>query len=327
MIPANQDISTSESLTLAKILDPDGQRTIGVLTKVDIMDMGTDARKILLGSEVSLRLGYIAVKNRSQFDLNGAMKVDKALEEERKFFSTHKVYSSMPSSYFGIENLTKKLMVILNSHIRQSLPGIKSEINEKIASFDKEFKSLGTEIPLEQDDKRIIFWDVLRKFCTTYNNLISGTYDKNEIVSNKKQPGAEIKETFDLLFINLENATNNLSNSEIDKAINLHEGEGLPGFHSIDAFLYLLQPLLEKFRVPAINCVKDVMQILEDTVQSSLEYNANKFPSIKDILFNIIHKYMEEVDNIFLRNHPFFNKSIFSLLHRKKKNALKLSKQ
>ncbi len=295
MIPANQDISTSESLTLAKLLDPDGQRTIGVLTKIDIMDLGTDARKILLGSEISLKLGYIAVKNRSQLDLNNRMKVEEALNQEKSFFSSHKVYSMMSSSYFGIENLTKKLMIILNGHIRGSLPGIKAEINEKIVKFDKELKSLGTEIPIGQDDKRMIFWDILRKFCTSYNNLISGTYDKNEIVSNKTQPGAEIKVTFDLLFDNLENATNDLTSSEIATAINRHVGESLPGFHSIDAFLYLLQPLLEKFRIPAINCVKDVMFVLEETVRSSLEFNANKFPSIKDILYNIIDKYLEEV--------------------------------
>ena len=295
MIPANQDISTSEGLSLAKTLDPDGQRTIGVLTKIDIMDAGTDARKVLLGSEISLRLGYIAVKNRSQMDLNNAMKVTDALEKEKNFFSSHKVYSSMSSSYFGIENLTNKLKIILNNHIRATLPSIKNEISEKIISYDKELKNLGTEIPVQQDDKMIIFWEILRKFCTTYNNLISGTYDKNEIVSSKRQPGAEIKETFDLLFNTLENLTNSLTNNEIDKAINMHVGESLPGFHSIDAFLYLLQPLLEKFRVPAINCVRDVMQILEETVQSSLEFHAAKFPSIKDILFNLVRKFLEDV--------------------------------
>lgn len=224
------------------------------------------------------------------------MLVEEALEKEKQYFSSHKVYSSMSSSYFGIENLTKKLMVILNNHIRGSLPDIKAEINEKIVLYDKKLKSLGTEIPSKENDKRVIFWDILKKFCTTYNNLISGTYDRNEIISNKTQPGAEIKETFDLLFMNLENATNSLTNNEIEKAINMHVGgEIIPGFESIDAFLSLLQPLLEKFRIPSINCVKDVMNVLEETVQSSLEYNASKFPSVKDILYGIIHKYLEEV--------------------------------
>ena len=64
-MPANQDLTTSDALQMARELDPKGIRTIGVITKVDIMDKGTDARRILEGREVPLRLGYVAVKNRS----------------------------------------------------------------------------------------------------------------------------------------------------------------------------------------------------------------------------------------------------------------------
>ena len=47
--PANQDLSTSDGLKLAMDLDPTGKRTLGVITKIDMMDLGTDARKMLLG--------------------------------------------------------------------------------------------------------------------------------------------------------------------------------------------------------------------------------------------------------------------------------------
>jgi hypothetical protein len=50
---------------MARHLDPLGQRTLGVITKIDIMNAGTDAKKLLLGEEVSLKLGYVGVKNRS----------------------------------------------------------------------------------------------------------------------------------------------------------------------------------------------------------------------------------------------------------------------
>lgn len=46
------------------------------------MDRGTDARKMLLGKEVELKLGYIGVKNRSQADINDKMKVNSALKIE-----------------------------------------------------------------------------------------------------------------------------------------------------------------------------------------------------------------------------------------------------
>ena len=42
--PANQDLANSDALKLARHVDKEGDRTIGVITKLDLMDPGTDAR-------------------------------------------------------------------------------------------------------------------------------------------------------------------------------------------------------------------------------------------------------------------------------------------
>ena len=42
--PANQDLANSDALKLARTVDKEGDRTIGVITKLDLMDPGTDAR-------------------------------------------------------------------------------------------------------------------------------------------------------------------------------------------------------------------------------------------------------------------------------------------
>ena len=60
---------------MARQLDPNGERTIGVLTKIDIMNQGTDARKILSNQEIELKLGYVGVKNRSQLDIQVSCKI------------------------------------------------------------------------------------------------------------------------------------------------------------------------------------------------------------------------------------------------------------
>ena len=65
VVAANADMTTSDALLLAKKLDPDGIRTVGVLTKIDIMDQGTNAIKMLKGDEVPLKYGYVGVKLRS----------------------------------------------------------------------------------------------------------------------------------------------------------------------------------------------------------------------------------------------------------------------
>ena len=80
VIPANIDVTTSEALQMAQELDPQGNRTIGVITKIDIMDIGTNAKKMLLGEEVKLKLGYIGMKNRNQNDINNNLPVEIALK-------------------------------------------------------------------------------------------------------------------------------------------------------------------------------------------------------------------------------------------------------
>lgn len=102
--PANTDLANSDALKLAKEVDPQGKtnnykkikeikknlsigiRTIGVITKLDLMDEGTDARDILENKLLPLRRGYIGVVNRSQRDIEGRKDINAALAAERKFF-------------------------------------------------------------------------------------------------------------------------------------------------------------------------------------------------------------------------------------------------
>lgn len=80
VIPANIDITTSEALQMAQATDPKGLRTIGVITKIDIMDKGTNAKKSLMGQEVALRLGFVGVKLRSKQDIDTKKPIKIALE-------------------------------------------------------------------------------------------------------------------------------------------------------------------------------------------------------------------------------------------------------
>ena len=63
---ANQDLANSDAIKLAREVDPQGERTIGVVTKIDLMDEGTDALEVLQGKIYPLKLGYYGVKCRSQ---------------------------------------------------------------------------------------------------------------------------------------------------------------------------------------------------------------------------------------------------------------------
>ena len=108
---ANQDLANSDGLKLAREVDPEGQRTIGVLTKVDLMDDGTDVVDILAGRIIPLRLGYVPVVNRGQRDIENKKKISSALEAEKNFFENHKAYRNK-ASYCGTPYLARKLNLV-----------------------------------------------------------------------------------------------------------------------------------------------------------------------------------------------------------------------
>ena len=84
--PANQDLANSDALKLAREFDPEGLRTIGVITKLDLMDQDTDAKDIFEGRLLPLKKGYIGVVNRSQRDINTKTSIVEALQNEKDFF-------------------------------------------------------------------------------------------------------------------------------------------------------------------------------------------------------------------------------------------------
>lgn len=108
---ANTDLANSDGLKLAREVDPEGVRTIGVLTKIDLMDQGTDVVDILAGRVIPLRLGYVPVINRGQRDIDQKKKISAALEAERSFFENHPSYKSK-AQYCGTPFLARKLNMV-----------------------------------------------------------------------------------------------------------------------------------------------------------------------------------------------------------------------
>ena len=110
-------MSTSDGIKLALEFDPDGERTIGVITKIDIMDKGTDARKMLTNQQIKLKLGYVGIKNRCQEDINNNVTVAQSLIDEQNYFKNHEAYRDLPSDILGTKSLTSKLSGLLVKQI------------------------------------------------------------------------------------------------------------------------------------------------------------------------------------------------------------------
>lgn len=91
--PANSDLVNSDALKIAREVDPTGLRTIGVLTKLDLMDAGTHAADILMNrASFRLKLGFVGVVNRSQHDINVNKPISEAMRQEADYFKNHAQY-------------------------------------------------------------------------------------------------------------------------------------------------------------------------------------------------------------------------------------------
>jgi dynamin 1-like protein len=134
---ANTDLANSDGLKLARETDPDGLRTIGVLTKVDLMDPGTDVVDILAGRVIPLRLGYVPVVNRGQKDIDKKRTITSALEHERSFFENHPSYRSK-AQYCGTPFLARKLNTVgeLQFLLLQYVYHFGNYFNETLINFD-----------------------------------------------------------------------------------------------------------------------------------------------------------------------------------------------
>eukprot|EP00127_Corallochytrium_limacisporum_P000881 Clim_evm14s29 gene=Clim_evmTU14s29 len=171
--PANYDIANSEALRIAKTVDPDGMRTIGVLTKVDIMDHGTDCVDILTGQTYPLSLGFVAVVNRSQRDIMEFKDIDSALRDEEDFFRTHLAYSKIHRRYCGTAHLAHKLQKLLMAHVRDALPALKSRVKTLLTRTRAQLRECGEPLK-DRADKSAFLLQVLNRFSGIFTGAIDG---------------------------------------------------------------------------------------------------------------------------------------------------------
>lgn len=124
VIPANVDVATQEILQIAADVDPDGKRTLGVLTKPDLVDEGAESRVVDLldGRAHPLRLGWHVVRNPGQKEMS-----DPTLNRhanELSFFNVKAPWSKLAKEKVGIESLRLRLQDILSDLVRREFPKV-----------------------------------------------------------------------------------------------------------------------------------------------------------------------------------------------------------
>uniref|UniRef100_A0A8C1TVG9 dynamin GTPase n=1 Tax=Cyprinus carpio TaxID=7962 RepID=A0A8C1TVG9_CYPCA len=265
--PANTDLANSDALKISKEMDPQGLRTIGVITKLDLMDEGTDARDILENKLLPLRRGYIGVVNRSQKDIDGRKDIKAALAAERKFFLSHPAYRHM-AERMGTPYLQKTLNQQLTNHIRDTLPALRSKLQSQLLSLEKEVDEYKNFKPDDPARKTKALLQMVQQFGVDFEKRIEGSGDQVDTL--ELSGGARINrifhERFPFELVKMEFDEKELRR-EISYAIKNIQGSRTGLFTPDMAFEAIVKKQLIKLKEPCLKCIDLVIQELINTVR------------------------------------------------------------
>lgn len=198
--PGNMDLANSDAMKLAREVDTEGSRTIGVITKLDLMDEGTDARDILENKLLPLKRGYIGIVNRSQKNIDEKKDIAASLKSEREYFMNHKYYRTI-FNRMGTPYLQRVLNQQLTEHIRDKLPNLQDKLRKQMVSLEKEveqFNALHAQ-KLEEaenpDSMRPLVHAVTKQLKEDFEKAMGGL-GLNDIDTKKLSNGAKINIIF-----------------------------------------------------------------------------------------------------------------------------------
>ncbi|KAK7200267.1 dynamin-1-like protein [Novymonas esmeraldas] len=285
--PANTDLATSQSLRLAKQLDPEGVRTVGVLTKIDLMDRGTDCFDVLQNKVLHLRHGFVGVVCRSQQDINDRKSMEAARQAEQEFFSNSPIYSPLADEA-GTVYLSKKLNNLLLEHIKAVIPDLKRHVDQLMEATKKQMEKLGM---FDQDitEPSAQLLSLIKVFSDTINHTIDGgiTDATKELLG-----GARLDYIFHECFatyVTSLSAKKDLTDDYI--RINTRNMAGMHAtlFPSDQVFVALSKQQISRLEEPSIKCVTFVYEELIKIVDICA-VKVDRYPNLKEAVIAICQK-------------------------------------
>ncbi|XP_062404350.1 dynamin-1-like protein isoform X4 [Sardina pilchardus] len=301
---ANTDMATSEALKVARDVDPDGRRTLAVVTKLDLMDAGTDAMDVLMGRVIPVKLGLIGVVNRSQLDINNKKSVADSIRDEHAFLQ--KKYPSLANRN-GTKYLARTLNRLLMHHIRDCLPELKTRINVLAAQYQSLLGSYGEPV----EDKSATLLQLITKFATEYCNTIEGT--AKYIETAELCGGARIcyifHETFGRTLESVD-PLGGLTTIDVLTAIRNATGPRPALFVPEVSFELLVKRQVKRLEEPSLRCVELVHEEMQRIIQHCSNYSTQellRFPKLHDAI-------VEVVTSLLRKRLPVTNEMVHNLV-------------
>ncbi|XP_041826443.1 dynamin-1a isoform X4 [Melanotaenia boesemani] len=294
--PANSDLANSDALKIAKEVDPQGMRTIGVITKLDLMDEGTDAKDILENKLLPLRRGYIGVVNRSQKDIDGRKDINAAIAAERKFFLSHPAYRHL-ADRMGTPYLQKILNQQLTNHIRDTLPSLRAKLQSQLLSIEKEVEEYKNFRPDDPSRKTKALLQMVQQFSVDFEKCIEGSGD--QIDTAELSGGARINrifhERFPFELVKMEFDEKELR-KEISYAIKNIHGIRTGLFTPDLAFEAIVKKQIQKLKEPTLKCIDMVVSELTFTIQKCSQKLA-QYPMLREEMERIVTQHIRDREN------------------------------
>ncbi|KAK7407689.1 hypothetical protein VNO78_09706 [Psophocarpus tetragonolobus] len=273
--PANQDIATSDAIKIAREVDPSGERTFGVLTKLDLMDKGTNAVEVLEGRQYRLQHPWVGIVNRSQADINKNVDMIVARRKEREYFETSPEYGHLAHK-MGAEYLAKLLSEHLEYVIRQKIPSIIALINKAIDELNAELDRIGRPIAVDSGAKLYTILQMCRAFDKIFKEHLDGGRpggDRIYGVFDHQLPAALKKLPFN----------RHLSLKNVERVVTEADGYQPHLIAPEQGYRRLIEGSIGYFKGPAEASVDAVHLILKELVRKSIAETEElkRFPTLQ----------------------------------------------
>jgi interferon-induced GTP-binding protein Mx len=159
VLPATEDFHNSKALRLAEELDPHGDRTIGVVTKVDNLPPGSDLVARMAGQgegAISLKHGFFAVRNRTQAEIEEELAIGDVAKKEKELFESDAVLKRIPSDQCGMAKLLEKVCEEQSAAIDSYIPKLKKIATEMLLKYRKDMFALPRALTTDEQRRDFV---------------------------------------------------------------------------------------------------------------------------------------------------------------------------
>ncbi|XP_059132947.1 interferon-induced GTP-binding protein Mx2 [Peromyscus eremicus] len=280
VVPSNVDIATTEALSMAQEVDPEGDRTIGILTKPDLVDRGTEDKvvDVVRNLVYHLKKGYMIVKCRGQQDIQEKLSLTEALEKEQAFFKEHPHFSVLlENGKATVPLLAERLTSELISHICKTLPLLENQIKKCHQTASEELQKYGADIPEDDNEKTFFLIEKINTFNQDITAIVQG---EENVEEGECRLFNRIRNEFLLwskdIEKNFQNGYDTLYN-EVWKFEKQYRGRELPGFVNYKTFETIIRNQIKVLEEPAVDMLHRVTEIVRVAFSSVSEKNFAEF--------------------------------------------------